>query len=52
MENYMETNNCDFCVTLETIIDRIPPKMALLEYNVPIMGIDSTSPSSNVKNPT
>jgi hypothetical protein len=26
MENYMETNNCDFCATLETIIDRIPPK--------------------------
>jgi hypothetical protein len=52
MDNYMETDNDDFCVTLETIIDRIPPKMALLEYNVPIMGIDSTSPSSNVNNPT
>jgi hypothetical protein len=41
-----------FFVTLESIIDRIPPKMALLEYNVPIMGIDSTSPSSIVNSPT
>jgi hypothetical protein len=39
MDHYMETCNDDICVTLETIIDRIPPKMALLEYNVPVMGL-------------
>jgi hypothetical protein len=52
MENYIETYNDDFYVTLESTIDRIPPKMALLEYHIFVMGVDSTSPSSNVKNPT
>jgi hypothetical protein len=42
MDNYLETSNDDFCVTLESIIDIIPPKM----------GPDSTSPSSNVNIPT
>ena len=39
MDNYMETRNDDIYVTLENIIDRIPPKMALLEYNVHVMGV-------------
>jgi len=52
MDNYMETYNDYFCVSLESIIDIIPPKMALLEYTFPVIGTDSTSPSSNVKNPT
>ena len=52
MDHYMETSNNDLCVTLEIIIDRIPPKMELLEYNVLVMGVGSTSQSSNVNNPT
>ena len=52
MDHYMEIGNYYIFVTLETIIDRIPPKMTLLEYNVPVMGTDSTSPSSNVNGPT
>jgi hypothetical protein len=33
-----ETDNDDFFDTLESIIDRIPPKhMEVLEYNVPVM---------------
>jgi len=52
MENYMETCNDDFCVTLETTIDIIPPKITLLQYNVSVMGDDSTSPSSNANSPT
>jgi hypothetical protein len=52
MDHYMETCNDDICVTLETLIDIIHPKIALLDYNVHVMGIDSTSPSSNVNSPT
>jgi hypothetical protein len=52
MDHYMETCNDYIFVSLETIIDWIPPKMELFEYNVPVMGIDSTSPRSNVNNPT
>ena len=52
MDHYMETCNADICINLETIIDRIPPKMELIEYNVPVMGTNSTSASSNVNNPT
>jgi hypothetical protein len=51
MDNYMEICNDDFCVTLESIIDIIRPKMTFLEYNVPVMDTNSISPSSNVNNP-
>jgi hypothetical protein len=52
MENYMEIGNDDFSATLESIIDRMPPRqMTILEYNVPVMA-NSTSSSLNEHSPT
>jgi hypothetical protein len=52
MDYCVETSNDDICVTLETIIDRITPKMELFEYNFLVMGVDFASPSSNLNSPT